>query len=70
MLHFLVNFGVKIQIFDTATQAEKNVVVIQNSKRNRCIQSRRKNDDIFSHRFRNFSSQAMSHFRSAFLRIC
>ena len=29
MLHFLVNFGVKIQIFDTATQTEKNVVVIQ-----------------------------------------
>ena len=42
MLHSLVNFGVKIQIFDTATQTEKNVVVIQNSKRNRCIQNREK----------------------------
>ena len=66
MLLSFLNFGVKIQTFDTATQQKKMAWKL----RNRCIQNREKNDDIFSHRFRNFSSQAMSHFRSAFLRIC
>ena len=70
MIHNLVNFCAKIQPFDTATHKQKKWLGNSKNKETDAYKIERKNDDIFSHRFRNFSSQAMSHFRSAFLRIC